>query len=269
MKIALGFLVLVSSLFFLGANLAAQEALPRLEAGGQWSWVIHYGKLRLGSLRLSSLGGEGDAGGLDRENQGRRARFSLQALSDPRLPIPPVDSRFESELDMERMRPLSFSSLARGGSELSSSRYVVDSLSGIARYESSQTKRGKTEREEGSLALGDTAYDGLSLILWMMSRGHREGRAEPSFVGDAKLLPLDIEFSGREEKLCIPGLLEEKSAYRVKGRLKGKGLAGLSGDFILWLSADESRIPLKAVLKLMIGEVQLDLVPTKPLMALN
>lgn len=214
--------------------------IPRTGSAGL-RWTISYGILELGELSLS------ETESIEGFNLG------LEIRSNRKLPVAPLAYSYRSDLDAES-RPLRFACRSSKGKDRKTEEYLYDYRSSSLRFTRDAVKDGRRSVVSGELPLSPRLFDGISLIGWMMAlRGSGLDR-RASFIGDMEAVPLELSFRAEEESVRLPGRAAPLRAYRVDGRLSGSGVAGLAGTFTVWLSAGPSRLPLKAALRLWIGE---------------
>jgi hypothetical protein len=214
--------------------------IPRA-AGEGLRWTISYGLLKLGDLALTET--ESSEG----------FRLGLEIRSNRKLPIAPLSYSYESDMDAES-KPLRFACRSSRGSDRKSEECLYDYRAGLVRVSRDAVKDGERSAKTGELPLTQNLFDGITLIGWMMALRGSGLERRACFIGDMKAVPLELRFSAEAEWIRLPSAAAPLRAYRVDGRLSGSGIAGLAGTFTLWLSADPSRLPLRAVLRLWIGE---------------
>ena len=79
---------------------------------------------------------------------------------------------------------------------------------------------------------------------------------------DFDIKDVQIDFTARDTLIEISAVDSKVKAIELKGYVKfvADAVAGVSGDFISWYSADYARIPLKAFFKTFLGDVRVELV---------
>jgi hypothetical protein len=211
--------------------------LPR--AGGDGiHWRVRYGSIPLADLALKE------------QDSSETVNLTLSMVTDRRLPFIPLAYSYRSALD----------GLARGD-DVKTDEYRYDYEAGIVRAARETVKAGKRSADSAELALSPGLFDGINLIGWMMAQRGSGFERRAYFIGDMEAVPLRLVFREGTEWIRLSGQASPIQAYRVDGKLSGPGVAGLTGVFTLWLNADASRLPLKAVIKLWIGEAILEIDP--------
>jgi hypothetical protein len=222
--------------------------LPR--AGGDGiHWRVRYGSIPLADLALKE------------QDSSETVNLTLSMVTDRRLPFIPLAYSYRSAIDAESSRPLSFSCRSTRGDDVKTDEYRYDYEAGIVRAARETVKAGKRSADSAELALSPGLFDGINLIGWMMAQRGSGFERRAYFIGDMEAVPLRLVFREGTEWIRLSGQASPIQAYRVDGKLSGPGVAGLTGVFTLWLNADASRLPLKAVIKLWIGEAILEIDP--------
>jgi hypothetical protein len=229
-------------------NGAQDVILPR--AGGEGiHWRVKYGAIPLANLALVE------------QDSSETVSLALSISTDRRLPFVPLAYSYRSAIDAESLRPLRFSCRSTRGGDVKTDEYFYDYEAGIVRAARETVKAGKRSADTGELALSPTLFDGINLIGWMMAQRGSGFERRAYFIGDMEAVPLRLVFREKTEWIRLSGRATPIEAYRVDGKLSGPGVAGLTGVFTLWLNADASRVPLKAVIELWIGAAVLEIDP--------
>lgn len=102
-------------------------------------------------------------------------------------------------------------------------------------------------------------YDGIGMIFYARANvGMAKRDTLVSFFETKKGYVL-INFKEKKEKIKV-GIFDEPFAtYPLDGEIKIKGIAGVTGPFQGWFAADGQRPPIKAKLKVFIGNVIVEL----------
>ena len=99
--------------------------------------------------------------------------------------------------------------------------------------------------------------DGTSLLLHTRDLVRKKQGARTATLIDYNFVWTDVEFQDQTEQLEAAGRIWD--SYRVSGKAGYNGVAGLSGGFEGWFSADNEAVPLKARFKIFIGSIVLTL----------
>jgi hypothetical protein len=231
------------------APIASQPASrPLLPGpGDSWRWVVRYGAVSLASAVLS---GRGEAGS-----------FILDLATDPRLPMARIRNTYEYRIDPFTLAPITYTNSSSWGKDVKRISYSYDFEAGNILYEGDFTEKGGSVRKSGSIAMDEGVLDGLSLILRIMSRAGKAGSERACFIGEASAVPVDMVYGDAIESVRLRGTVAPVAAYRIEGRLAGKGVAGLFGAFTAWIRAEAPNIPVKASFKIWLGSVTVEFAP--------
>jgi len=115
-----------------------------------------------------------------------------------------------------------------------------------------------------SIGFVDTFYqDGLSIFYFARnSTGHNWSVAVPCFVTEEKVRT-KINFYEEIEAISIDAVDYDISCTRLDGEMDFISIFGLTGYFEGWFTNDEASIPVVANMKVIIGNVRLELVKWK------
>ena len=106
-------------------------------------------------------------------------------------------------------------------------------------------------------ALPNNLLDGTSILQHARKLVRNKIGGRVATLIDYDFVWTDVEFSYKVVPLEAAGKVWD--SYRVGGKAGYTGVAGLSGDFEGWFSADSEAIPLKARFKIFIGSIYLTL----------
>lgn len=120
-------------------------------------------------------------------------------------------------------------------------------------------KKDSTQTINKIMPFKTNMYDGISLAFFARGNVHKKHvDTLCTFVMDTVGL-VDVELMGKADAIGIDAIPQKVPSYFVKGMIHVKGLAGLTGPYRGWFSADDRRVPLKAELKVFIGNVKVEL----------
>lgn len=100
--------------------------------------------------------------------------------------------------------------------------------------------------------------DGTGMIYYVRSKAHIEKKDTLYSIYEAEIDKVLINFTGKQESVDLLND-QEIDSFFIDGRLLIKGIAGVTGPYKGWFSADSQRVPLKAELKVFIGSVKVEL----------
>ena len=110
----------------------------------------------------------------------------------------------------------------------------------------------------------DTTYsNGVSFVYYL--RGicrnacGKRMHLEIPFIDDTVRSSVSLTINEKKESCDAIAFDSPVEAYRLSGHLNFTGTFGISGDFIGWMSADSAAVPLKGDVKVLIGNVVVQL----------
>ncbi len=133
------------------------------------------------------------------------------------------------------------------------------------KYDSSliRIKKGKVDPYEiwtDSTTTADTEYqDGLSILFFArIISGTGDSVQVPCFVNEKKVYT-EINSSKEVSGISINALDYKVACQKLNGDMKFVSVFGLTGNFDGWFSDDEASVPILASLKVIIGNVRVEL----------
>jgi hypothetical protein len=244
-------IVTVFVLLFLCFELAlAQEAKFKVYPGEELVYKVKWSFVKLGTLRLQLF--ETDSSSASKRYQSR-----LFVDSNPLLFFVNMHSVYETFLD-DKLRP----TLHQAYENIDNVNYFTQHYFD---YKDSTIYLKMTSVEDTSkiiektFPLVDNYYDALSLVYYTRSRANLvETDTVKSFFGQ-DIGKVAINFHDSQDKMDSDYKDTYDKMYFVDGTFLMKGVAGLTGPFEGWFAGSEKRIPVKAKLKVFIGNVTLDI----------
>lgn len=109
----------------------------------------------------------------------------------------------------------------------------------------------------------DVFIDGTALLVQAMGFVHRRQNGRITTQVNLDFVWTDLVFTGEKETLNI--MDSKQKAWTIIGETRGAGVAGLSGNFKGWFSADDRTLPLQAAFKIFIGSITLKMVKVEDL----
>lgn len=105
--------------------------------------------------------------------------------------------------------------------------------------------------------------DGLSIGFLPRLLVHSRQRVEVPTVLNGKAGTTTFFFEGLKTREAIEVLEEPVRVVELKGNTSAEGIYGMTGDFIGWFSDDDAAVPIKGKLKVLIGNVTVELIQWK------
>jgi hypothetical protein len=259
---------LLSSLFILifflifiqglaGSEKQIQLLIPadkKMFVGEELKYIVKYSFLDLGEIRLK-LRGEKIIGG--------KKYYNAIAYIDSYSGIPFVNLHqvYESNINSNYYSEF-FRGLVKEEKYTSYTDYSFD-----YRNQKIHIKKGKISPPEvwtDSSAIADTQYqDGLSLFYYArMNTGQKKSENIPCFVTEEKVYTT-INFYDKPLKASIDALDYDINCVRLDGSTDFVSIFGLTGYFEGWFTNDEAAVPVIAKMKVIIGNITLELVEWK------
>jgi hypothetical protein len=116
---------------------------------------------------------------------------------------------------------------------------------------------------DSSQALDKTYQDGLSLFFYArMNSGQSKSVDVPTFVNEKKEIT-KINFYKEVTDVSIDAVDYDIACTRLDGELDFISIFGLTGYFEGWFTNDDAKIPVVANMKVLIGNIRLELVKWK------
>ncbi len=222
----------------------------KLEVGEELVYVVKYTVMRLGEIKLKITD--------EKKIKGKlfyNARADINSYPD--VPFVDLHQIYETQMTNDYYSR-HFKGIVNHSDYTSFSEYNFD-------YEHSivNVKEGKLN-ESGStidttIELDKKYQDGLSIFYYARMNSGREKKEEiPTFI-DKKKVKTDITFEDNNEDVSIDAVDYDIDCVHLEGEAHFISIFGLTGDFEGWFSNDEAAIPIKAKMKVLIGNITLEL----------
>jgi len=242
-------LIFLFSLLLQFIPLKAGDAF-QWQIGEKFTYKVKWAFIRLGTVKLELV----DTLRID-SVQVRHARFHID--SNPVLFFVNMHSVFDCYLD-SFARPVKYIASENINGKLKKTVYnffYSDSVFTIDFYSGEDTSAYKRK----TLSLKETVFDGISLISF--ARMHISSPQQKTLTAflDDDLGKVKIDFLGEGEPVKIEAVQQRIPTYTTKGTILMKGIAGVTGPFKGWFARDRQRPPLRALLKVFIGNVEVEL----------
>lgn len=112
---------------------------------------------------------------------------------------------------------------------------------------------------EKTIPLEEKIQDGMSLIFFARGNIQKPAKLDVKAFYNAKIGDLFLRIKGKGEKIKIGALKNAVPTLEVDGKTNFKTIAGFSGKYRGWFSMDPQAPPLKAKLKVFVGNVSVEL----------
>lgn len=196
---------------------------------------------------------------------GSKNLFKCEAVlkSNEALPFVSVDYYFVSEIEVmdNYIRPVKFTGkeFHDGGSSTLIYNFNYDSS---FVYIKKNGYNGQTEYEK-RVPLTAVFQDGLSIFYYARYNFFSNKSVDVPALINQDSASIHINFNTEKTDAEIGPVSYDISSVYLEGNTNYQFVFGLSGDFSGWFTYDAARIPVKAKLKVKIGNVTLELVSWK------
>lgn len=233
------------------SNLFAQSLV--LSEGEELTYVVYYGFIKLGEVKTN----------ITHKNNvdGKEIYYSKSTMkSYSGVPLVSLNSTFESDMifDGKNLYSIRFKAIEikEDATVITEYRFNYDSDFVSIKKE----VNGKTELKENVKINHNVKFqDGLSLLYCARINSFTEDNfLIPVFMNESET-SVNYYFNSVKEKIDVESAGKEIRSVRCNGVANFKGVFGLSEDFAGWFSDDEARIPVKAQLNVLIGNITLEL----------
>ncbi len=125
-----------------------------------------------------------------------------------------------------------------------------------------QLRDGKSVREV-VLPLDSNYTNGVSFIYFLRDACHAAGGRDTSLdvpiIDDTVRSSVNLTINEKREACEVEAFDFPLEAYRLSGHINFTGTFGITGDFVGWMAADSSSVPLKGTVKVFLGSVVVQL----------
>ena len=223
-----------------------------LQVGEKLSYVVKYAFFVLGQVTLEVTG---------KKETNNRTTYNTIAYIDSYENIPFVDIH---QIYKSTVTDKYYSDFFEGIVKTDDYDTFTDYY---FRYDSSKIRviKGKVKPEEiwtdsSAHIEPDKKYqDGLSIFYFArMNSGQNKSKEIPGFI-DEKKVSTKINFYNKVEDVSIDAIDYPVACVKVDGQLDFVSIYGLTGYYEGWFTDDEAAIPILAKMKVMVGNITLEL----------
>jgi len=104
-----------------------------------------------------------------------------------------------------------------------------------------------------------TILDGTSLVFYARRQAVSAQKDTVESFFESERGKVAFNFYGKRETVEITALDSPLDCYYIDGKIETRGIAGVTGPYKGWFAADGQRPPIKAELKVFIGNVKIEL----------
>ncbi len=221
-----------------------------LVVGESMTYVVSYSFIKLGEIKIIVRG---------KKNINGKTYYSTIAYMDSYSGIPFVNLHMIYE---STLTPDYYSNFFRG---IVKKKEYTTFTEYTFKYDSSlvRIKKGKINPFQlwtDSTTTAKKEYqDGLSILYYArMNSGVNKSVDLPCFVNEKKEIT-EINFHDAVSGVKIDALDYDVACVRLEGNMKFVSVFGLTGYFEGWFSDDEASVPIVAKLKVILGNVRVEL----------
>lgn len=227
--------------------------LPRVYAEGEeLTYEVSWTMFRIGTIRLRSAGGRQSLAWID---------------SYDGLPFVELHSRYWTTMDSTLFSRHSWS-MDREDEGWTGLAYARDSLRPLVYVEhltcDDPDRHPVARTAADTLRLSGREFvDGLAIGYFPRQLIHTLQQAVVPTVLNGALGRTTFAFDGEKTALEIDAVHYPVRVVEVHGTTDAVGVFGMTGDFVGWFSDDEAAVPIKGKLKVLLGNVTVELVSWK------
>jgi len=235
------------------ARAADDRHAPVYEVGEELVYNVRFSFFDLGQIRIRTLRAVQEDSSLVYEASANIASYSS-------VPFVSVQAVFESRIDSGSFSR-HFVGRSRIDDDWETSIYVFDYRAG--NVDMKVFDRDSVLRKQSTLEARQVLQDGLSLFFY--ARQHLFAGRElvvPTVIKEEHVQTY-LDMRTTQESVDIDAVDYPVDVRHFVGNADFVGFFGLTGDFEGWFSNDRARIPIKAYLKIILGNVTVELMEWK------
>lgn len=223
------------------------------------SWWI----VKLGTVRIRVLDAGGDSAGTDRDSAGAGSVVRADVDTYEELPFTSLHAVSETAMDDE-CYSVSSLSISQDGDAWRTTRYSSPRGGGRLFVERGTTpdrdSRDFLIGKVDTLAIPSRIQDGLSIFFFARANLMAPGEISVPTVVEGTAGRTVFHFPGERTSEEIDAVDYPIDVIGFEGVAEFSGIYGLTGDFEGWFSNDDARVPIRAVMGVMLGSVKIELI---------
>lgn len=138
--------------------------------------------------------------------------------------------------------------------------YLIDNTKKVAKYEKYLNKNLEQSLD---LKFESRVLDGCSLFFFARQFTDLKKTIRVPTLMNQSVSFTNLNFHGKKESIKIDGVKYPIKTLYFDGRADWEGIYGLKGYFQGWFSDDDARVPIKALMNVYVGNVEITLVKWK------
>ncbi len=227
--------------------------------GEELVYEVSWLSIGLGQIRLHTHNVEID---------GNAARYKASMDIDSyKLPVADIHSTSHIEMDT-LFNSRAYHSVEWKGDHWTTENYHYDLSAGLIVVERDR-QNSRTSKPLGPATfdtlrmMGRSLQDGLSLVYFARAYVHRRDTLRVPTIVYGKQGSTTFYFGGERENITIDALNKPVHTIFFSGLAEFDGIFGLTGEFSGWFSDDVAAVPIKAQMKVLIGNITIELIQWK------
>ncbi len=234
-------------LFFIPFQLIASI----YQEGEELEYEVRFLGIKLGTIQIISEGIE--------QNSGKEVFKAKSVIkSSDGIPFVSLHTIYESWFDKNITHSYRF----KGNTKFLSDTWSYQELTFDYRRNTIINEKWENRQliSSDTLISNKKWNDGLSLFF--LARQFVDAKKSykiPTFMGDDTTFT-ELNFSGKRENINIKSVNYPIKTIFFNGNANWEGVYGLTGKFEGWFSDDESKVPIRAKMKVLVGNVTIELV---------
>lgn len=221
-----------------------------LEDGEELNYDVYYSFINIGTVSFSTVMPE-------KEKKNYRCKAIMK--SSDLLSFAKVDYEFISDIMFYKDEPVPFYSIAienvKNGKMVQTYLFNYDSLT-VHVYKTGTSNEVIFDK---NIPLNNNYQDGLTIFYHARFRSFKNSESRVPVIINQDLASIDIRYNTNPQEVNIDKIDYPVSTILVEGYSNFVAVFGLTGEFTGWFSNDKYRIPIKAKLKVQIGNITLEL----------
>lgn len=233
-----------------GHSAYSQDVMPYWEVGEELTYKVKWSFIRLGTLKLHIC---------DTLILNHRKVFHIKCYIDSNPTLffvnyhTVAETFFSKDLEVQY-----FTYIEEDEGVTYKAEYRLNHSRGLVAVELTDTSNTANKINKEITFTGNL-QDGTSLIYYARAHAGKREKHRVTYLADDGQDIILIDFKGKDGLIKVKPFPQKVPAYYLEGHVYNRGMAGLSGNFKGWFSADSRKLPLMAKMKVFIGSVVLKL----------
>ena len=224
-------------------------ATKSIVPGEDMTWVVRYSFIKIGEIRIRVVN--------KIELNGEYYYNTICNIDSYDLPFVKLHQVYESKVNQDFFSNY-FRGIVKYDDYSTFTEYLFDYKNKVINIK--QGKQRPYELWHDSTAVTDTLMqDGLSIFFYArMNAGKKNSVSLPCFVNEKKVYTR-VNFYEENYPIKVENVKYDVDCVYINGDTDFVSVFGLTGKFEGWFSNDEASVPIKANMKVIIGNVTIEL----------